>query len=341
MTTPVAIVSLSKSTPIKIRGKKHSRPSSPIPSNPQKKRVIEVPQRAPRKRSHIEYLPFEIIELIFFECLNVNLLRAAPLIGITLSDHSTYRKFCRRAFCLHLQPELPLNTLDEPLALENCVDRGIMRTLALQSRWATLQFLERFVMQMKGSKRFLVELEPCKVPQKLLKWPLTKDERRFFLLLASSGAKVDPINSLDGEKIEILWRGATLASDLPLMRCLMNHPIDFRPNLILRRWAVEVNNFYREVVRVLWQASIDHCKAHGCLSKSVSRSMMGSPCDWPADWTENWPESDPVLTTKLYHAWNLKDHTSMRSIIRQNRNVAMLDWRDTFGSIQHGVPTAI
>ena len=116
-------------TPIRTRGRKQLRSTKqstvPLTNNTSSKsdprpppssssaRIHSIPTFAPelpsrkkqRKSKHprtlstIESLPFDILEQIFLECLNVNFPRALQRVGQVLSTERVYRHFVYRIYC--------------------------------------------------------------------------------------------------------------------------------------------------------------------------------------------------------------------------------------------------
>ena len=151
-------------TPIKIRGKsaaartlhsthnsdlKGKRPLSPTskPSPPGAKLPRQNPTTPPKtaytqSSSHLERLPIELLETIFFYCLNHSLPQASITIGKKLDS-------------THVKSQLVLRTLSSPNSFEYpCAVSGIFPTLQEQAKaqsailrlpWMTLPFFRQLI----------------------------------------------------------------------------------------------------------------------------------------------------------------------------------------------------
>lgn len=159
--------SISGLTPIKVRGKKQSLSSvldsypgpnhdgerspsigrtSNLPSLPPAKRSrrdapASSPTTSPPSASTIERLPAEILEIIFFHCLNISLPQASPIIGHALASE-------------HVKKRLVLLVLSSgndapPFTLRNIVptlkEQAELQSAILQTRWMTLAFLQGII----------------------------------------------------------------------------------------------------------------------------------------------------------------------------------------------------
>lgn len=135
-------------TPIRTRGKKRARSTqvdTPKPTNDDKRRPKPTPTQTPsslssssfspelrsrKRRKHprplctIEKLPFDIMEQIFLECLNVNFPRALQRVGQILSTQRVYRHFSYRIYCANVhRNDEGVVTLTPPAKLRNKSER--------------------------------------------------------------------------------------------------------------------------------------------------------------------------------------------------------------------------
>ncbi len=150
-------------TPIKIRGKKKTglkdtlefirkpqslgkRPPSPVlasqaPAN-------KTPRHAaPRSetvgyQSSLEQLPLEVLEQIFFHCLNVSLPQASTVIGLKLASHRVKCHLTRRVFNSADGTEYPcaLATI-----FPTSRDHREAQSAILRLRWMTLPFFQKLI----------------------------------------------------------------------------------------------------------------------------------------------------------------------------------------------------
>lgn len=122
--------SISSGTPTKTRGRKPPQTQSSIPPSrtkrPKAPSENSLPQPAtthtrstfspdlgrsskntncPRPLSPIERLPFDILEHVFLECLNVNFPRALQRVGQVLSTDRVYRHFAYRIYCTNIHKD--------------------------------------------------------------------------------------------------------------------------------------------------------------------------------------------------------------------------------------------
>ncbi|MCJ1423215.1 hypothetical protein MMC29_001097 [Sticta canariensis] len=149
-------------TPIRVRGKKRQRillePRSPLYSSnhPQSSETFTAsnastgeppPEKSIRRHpapllSPLERLPTELLEIVFFQCLNVNLPRASPVLSSTLSSFHVKSQLLFKAFCsdqgygLQHSEELIdiLHTKQEVANLQSSI---------LRLRWMTMDFLRQ------------------------------------------------------------------------------------------------------------------------------------------------------------------------------------------------------
>lgn len=115
----------SPATPVKTRGRRQANAATAKgPKSSPRTPVLESSDNvlssrttcnfAPRLKSHsrgrkkdrqlsrLEQLPLELIDEIFLQCLNVNLLRAAPHLGRLLSREHMYTQFAYRIYCTNI-----------------------------------------------------------------------------------------------------------------------------------------------------------------------------------------------------------------------------------------------
>ena len=148
-------------TPIRIRGKRRSKASRKSPSLPGSSKHLQPSQpvsgtrpsigEPPRKKSRrhrarllssLERLPTELLQNVFFLCLNVNLPRASPSLSSALSSFHVKSQLLLKAFSsdqgygLQHSEELIdiLQTKEEVANLQSSI---------LRLRWMTLGFLRQ------------------------------------------------------------------------------------------------------------------------------------------------------------------------------------------------------
>lgn len=150
-------------TPIKIRGKKETgskdtlksfpkpqslgkRPPSPVlvsqaPANKTPRHAAPRSETA-RYQSPLEQLPLEVLELIFFHCLNVSLPQASNAIGLKLASHHVKCHLTRRVFNSADGTEYPcaLATI-----FPTSRDHREAQSAILRLKWMTLSFFQKLI----------------------------------------------------------------------------------------------------------------------------------------------------------------------------------------------------
>lgn len=270
--------------------------------------------------SRLEDLPFDIIEKIFLESMSVNLPRAAPRIGVALSNSHTINEFCKRAFCMPIRSapcEPPAAYSPTRRALEKAKARrrraaremelmSDSRSMALESRWASLDFFIKFQADLAKSKDLWFGTINAQIPAKVIKWPQTGIERSLFMALASAGASIDPL-SINAERVAEMWIGAMSSADIPMMRCLIKRRLGRIPGREERAHALKNLQYNVYAVR-----DIQQLRQKVKYIKEDATSTLCQPIKYPDDWPLNWPEDDPEVFAGILDAHN----TSREAVLR-------------------------
>lgn len=338
---------LTQATPLKgPRGKKRaSRGAHRFRRKAAPGQSFEAPTHRPPRPTEsglslLESLPFDILEKIFLESNNPHLPRAAPVIGAALSTSHTYNEFCRRLFCLPVHgraatsispppspPKSPTSAAEKQRLIEQ--DRRLgahYRSLALQSRWATYDFLTSFNDSITRSKDLWFGRFSCEMPPKLLKWPMSNSQRTFFFALATAGATVDP-SSLSSELAADVWHGSMQTNDAPMMTCLVERHIGPLPSRDERLQALEHNDFSLTLMRTFKDVRAARDR-RGC--------GPGGPTfdnGFPEDWPEQWPLDDPEACASAMEKHNMGREELEAAITRANGPDKA--WKQSFGGAQH------
>ena len=123
-------------------------PESPLPKSAKRKRShratsgLKPNQKAPKHASVLENLPAELLENIFFNCLNVSLPQASPLIGKKLASN-------------HVKTQLTYIVLSSPSRIEHTYlldnvfptvqEQADAQSAILRLKWMTLPFLRDLI----------------------------------------------------------------------------------------------------------------------------------------------------------------------------------------------------
>lgn len=156
-------------TPIRVRGRKGSRKNSVEPNQHGRWTALESSRRRLIRRdrlvdisctartssganksctttgalSHLERLPAEILQMVFLECLNLNLPRASPRLASTLS--SFYIK-SQLFFIAFSSENFMLRHGDQLMRiLKSSAAIAKFQSEILQFRWMTLDFLHQCI----------------------------------------------------------------------------------------------------------------------------------------------------------------------------------------------------
>ena len=156
----------SSLTPIKVRGKKKTKSKHPVHSllNPDAKgkrplsAASALPAPAKRSRqvmndlkpklatsknaSFLENLPTELLENIFFNCLNVGLPQASPLIGQKLASHHVKSQLTYKVLSSASSTEYPCALAAFFPTLQEQADA---QSAILRLKWMTLPFLKDLI----------------------------------------------------------------------------------------------------------------------------------------------------------------------------------------------------
>ena len=152
----------------------------------------------------------------------------------------------------------------------------------------------------------------CSIPRKLLKAPMTAQDRKFLLALSSLSAKLDN-NTLDQEDADVVWRWAAREHEGMVLQCLMEPRFGFKPSREQRLAALESAGYNLDVVRLFKDTRVQDPK-NGYL--------------WPQEWPEGWPLGDPKAEAELSERYGV-EAAKLKELI--DTGCYLREWKVGFG----------
>ncbi|KAL9102864.1 MAG: hypothetical protein Q9163_002045 [Psora crenata] len=229
-------------TPVRIRGKRYtpilqnsrsklirkrfasttSTTTTQPHASPFKKSRPEASQSQPPQTpelSHLERLPTELLEQIFWHCPNINLPAASLTLGQKLSSQSLKLQFFRlacekRSAFAKMAQAYGARTVPE------------VQNALLRLSWVTYPLIRHVIDESPVPAFYpalvpILHLEmPVYIPPKLLHGPWTDEKLAFLEYMVRSGGTIDRINSVDGEIAEAGFWDALRARNVSALQLL-------------------------------------------------------------------------------------------------------------------------